>query len=105
MKPYLLLACRPPTLLPLPSALPLPASHSPTCPAGAAGFTHFSYVLPSGLRDTCGWVGLAELPGTQTWYTPDNQVGGGCAACEVETGKGKGPVNVCVCVFPHAPHH
>ncbi|KAG2437748.1 hypothetical protein HYH02_011124 [Chlamydomonas schloesseri] len=38
-----------------------------------AGYTHYSYVLPTGVRDTCGWVGLAELPGTQTWYSPDNQ--------------------------------
>ncbi len=39
-----------------------------------SSFTHFSYVLPNGLINTCGWVGLAELPGTQTWYTPDNYV-------------------------------
>ncbi|KAG2499452.1 hypothetical protein HYH03_002399 [Edaphochlamys debaryana] len=35
-------------------------------------FTHTSFVLPTGLVNRCGWVGLAELPGYRTWFTPDN---------------------------------
>ncbi len=57
----------------------LPPPSLPPCthvrPTGyLSGFTHFSYVLPDGLVNKCGWVGLAELPGTQTWYTPDSDV-------------------------------
>jgi hypothetical protein len=38
-----------------------------------AGFNRFSFVLPVGL-DSCGWAGLAELPGSQTWYSTDSFV-------------------------------
>ncbi|EFJ47461.1 hypothetical protein VOLCADRAFT_91803 [Volvox carteri f. nagariensis] len=36
-------------------------------------FTQLVYVLPDGMLFTCNWVGLAELPGTQSWFTPDSQ--------------------------------
>ncbi|EFJ49885.1 metalloproteinase, extracellular matrix glycoprotein VMP42 [Volvox carteri f. nagariensis] len=55
-------------------AMATAAKASVTAQRGASflnSFTHFSYVLPNGMVNTCGWVGLAELPGTQTWYTPD----------------------------------
>ncbi|GIM09102.1 hypothetical protein Vretimale_12908 [Volvox reticuliferus] len=35
-------------------------------------YSHFVFVLPANMAVTCGWVGLAELPGTQSWFTPDN---------------------------------
>ncbi|GIL81582.1 hypothetical protein Vretimale_729 [Volvox reticuliferus] len=35
-------------------------------------YTHFLYVIPDGLVMTCGWVGLGELPGTQSWFSPDS---------------------------------
>ncbi|KAG2502081.1 hypothetical protein HYH03_000573 [Edaphochlamys debaryana] len=34
-----------------------------------APFTHCSFVVPQNLG--CGWAGLAELPGTRTWFRPD----------------------------------
>ncbi|GIL48404.1 hypothetical protein Vafri_4560 [Volvox africanus] len=40
-------------------------------PAFMSSYSRFTYVLPYGLLSACGWVGLAELSGTQTWYTPD----------------------------------
>ncbi|GIL96426.1 hypothetical protein Vretimale_2152 [Volvox reticuliferus] len=39
--------------------------------AFVSSYSRYTYVVPYGLLSTCGWVGLAELPGTQTWYTPD----------------------------------
>ncbi|GIL54672.1 hypothetical protein Vafri_10417 [Volvox africanus] len=38
----------------------------------AASFTHLVYVIPKGLAVVCGWVGLAEILGPQTWFSPDN---------------------------------
>ncbi|GLI62178.1 hypothetical protein VaNZ11_004761 [Volvox africanus] len=32
-------------------------------------FQRFVYVLPKNMAMTCGWVGLADVPGTQAWYT------------------------------------
>ncbi|GIL68365.1 hypothetical protein Vafri_21668 [Volvox africanus] len=32
-------------------------------------YSHFVYVLPDNL--TCGWGGLGDLPGTQSWFTAD----------------------------------
>ncbi|GIL50961.1 hypothetical protein Vafri_7033, partial [Volvox africanus] len=32
-------------------------------------FQRFVYVLPKNMAVTCGWVGLADVPGTQAWYT------------------------------------
>ncbi|GLI69377.1 hypothetical protein VaNZ11_013970 [Volvox africanus] len=40
-------------------------------PAFVSSYSRFAYVLPYGMLSACGWVGLAELSGTQTWYTPD----------------------------------
>ncbi|KAG2499453.1 hypothetical protein HYH03_002400 [Edaphochlamys debaryana] len=37
-----------------------------------AEFSHYAYVMPSGIAK-CDWVGLAELPGSQTWYSPTDQ--------------------------------
>ncbi|GIL54723.1 hypothetical protein Vafri_10439 [Volvox africanus] len=34
-------------------------------------YSHVLYVLPNGLATTCGWVGLGELPGSQSWFTSD----------------------------------
>ncbi|GIL74593.1 hypothetical protein Vretimale_2156 [Volvox reticuliferus] len=34
-----------------------------------ASFNRFSYVLPKGIS-ACYWVGLADLPGMNTWYSP-----------------------------------
>ncbi|GLC60550.1 hypothetical protein PLESTB_001625800 [Pleodorina starrii] len=44
-------------------------------PAGIqmGAFSHFVYVVPKDFAPACNWVGLGELPGTQTWFTPDNQ--------------------------------
>ncbi|GIL80158.1 hypothetical protein Vretimale_12958 [Volvox reticuliferus] len=33
---------------------------------------HDLFVLPDTFGPICGWVGLAELPGTKSWYSPDN---------------------------------
>ncbi len=45
-------------------------------PAGVqiGSYTNFMYVLPAGMASICNWVGLGELPGTQTWFTPDSLV-------------------------------
>ncbi|GLI60271.1 hypothetical protein VaNZ11_002361 [Volvox africanus] len=32
-----------------------------------SAFTHYTYVLPPGLRPLCSWDGVALLPGRQTW--------------------------------------
>ncbi len=37
-------------------------------------YTHLVYVLPTGMAAICNWVGIAELPGAQTWFTADDQV-------------------------------
>ncbi|GIL54686.1 hypothetical protein Vafri_10420, partial [Volvox africanus] len=34
-------------------------------------YTHFMYVLPRDMSPICGWVGIGELPGTQSWCTGD----------------------------------
>ncbi|GIL54687.1 hypothetical protein Vafri_10423 [Volvox africanus] len=31
-----------------------------------------AYVLPAALAPTCGWVGIAELPGTQSWFSAES---------------------------------
>ncbi|EFJ49723.1 hypothetical protein VOLCADRAFT_89474 [Volvox carteri f. nagariensis] len=36
-------------------------------------YARFLYVLPVDFAVTCGWVGLAELPGAQSWFTADSQ--------------------------------
>ncbi|GIL54710.1 hypothetical protein Vafri_10439 [Volvox africanus] len=36
-------------------------------------YSHFVYVLPKYFAPTCRWVGLAELSGTQTWFSPDGE--------------------------------
>ncbi|GIL48408.1 hypothetical protein Vafri_4560 [Volvox africanus] len=39
-----------------------------------SSYSRYAYVLPEGLESRiCGWMGVAELPGTQTWYTPDEE--------------------------------
>ncbi|GLI66407.1 hypothetical protein VaNZ11_010194 [Volvox africanus] len=38
-----------------------------------ASFSHYAYVLPDNLAPKCGWVGLAEIPGAQAWFTPDTE--------------------------------
>ncbi|GIL66362.1 hypothetical protein Vafri_19839 [Volvox africanus] len=38
-----------------------------------ASYSHFVYVLPNNLVTKCGWGGLGELPGTQSWFLPDTQ--------------------------------
>ncbi|GIM02960.1 hypothetical protein Vretimale_7750 [Volvox reticuliferus] len=35
----------------------------------SSSFQRFVYVLPKNMAITCGWVGLADVPGTQAWYT------------------------------------
>ncbi|GIL54807.1 hypothetical protein Vafri_10496, partial [Volvox africanus] len=42
-------------------------------PAGiqVASYSHFAYVLPNDLEKTCGWGGLGDLPGTQSWFSPN----------------------------------
>jgi hypothetical protein len=40
-------------------------------------YTHLVYVLPTGMAAICNWVGIAELPGAQTWFTADDQVSRG----------------------------
>ncbi|GLI71181.1 hypothetical protein VaNZ11_016289 [Volvox africanus] len=35
-------------------------------------YSQFVFVLPNNMAVTCGWVGLAELPGMQSWFTPDS---------------------------------
>ncbi|GLC65597.1 hypothetical protein PLESTF_000316900 [Pleodorina starrii] len=44
-------------------------------PAGiqTAAFSHFVYVVPKDFGPICNWAGFAQLPGTRTWFTPDNQ--------------------------------
>lgn len=37
-------------------------------------YTHFTYVISRGLANICNWVGLGDLPGSQTWFTPDISV-------------------------------
>jgi hypothetical protein len=39
-----------------------------------ASYSHLLYVLPANMAPICRWAGIAELPGTQSWYTPDSQV-------------------------------
>ncbi|GLI71191.1 hypothetical protein VaNZ11_016306 [Volvox africanus] len=34
-------------------------------------YTHFMYVLPRDMAPNCGWVGIGELPGTQSWCSGD----------------------------------
>ncbi|GIL80160.1 hypothetical protein Vretifemale_9323, partial [Volvox reticuliferus] len=34
-------------------------------------YSHFVYVLPKYFAATCRWAGLAELSGTQIWFSPD----------------------------------
>ncbi|GIL80156.1 hypothetical protein Vretimale_12953 [Volvox reticuliferus] len=36
-----------------------------------SAFSHLLYILPIGIVQTCGWLGLADVPGTQTWFAPD----------------------------------
>ncbi|GLI71196.1 hypothetical protein VaNZ11_016311, partial [Volvox africanus] len=38
----------------------------------ATSFSNLIYVLPNGFAPICGWVGQGELPGRQSWFTPDN---------------------------------
>ncbi|GIL56045.1 hypothetical protein Vafri_11502 [Volvox africanus] len=35
-------------------------------------YSNIVYVLPNGIEDACGSMGAAELPGTQTWFLPNN---------------------------------
>ncbi|GIL87283.1 hypothetical protein Vretimale_1768 [Volvox reticuliferus] len=35
--------------------------------ASFSSFTHYTYLVPPGLRSVCTWGGLALLPGRQTW--------------------------------------
>ncbi|GIL54728.1 hypothetical protein Vafri_10439 [Volvox africanus] len=35
-------------------------------------YSQFVFVLPNNMAVTCGWVGLAELPGMHSWFTPDS---------------------------------
>ncbi|GLI71190.1 hypothetical protein VaNZ11_016304 [Volvox africanus] len=37
----------------------------------AANF-RLAYVLPAALAPSCGWVGIAELPGTQSWFSAES---------------------------------
>ncbi|KAG2499454.1 hypothetical protein HYH03_002401 [Edaphochlamys debaryana] len=39
-----------------------------------AGFSHVSYVIPAGVKPQCRWEGLADLPGSRTWYAPEQAV-------------------------------
>lgn len=32
-----------------------------------SSFTHFTYIVPPGIRSVCRWAGLALLPGERTW--------------------------------------
>ncbi|GLC60548.1 hypothetical protein PLESTB_001625600 [Pleodorina starrii] len=49
------------------------AAATANVPAGVQidTYTHFAYVIPVNLARTCGYAGLGELPGTQSWFTPD----------------------------------
>ncbi|GIL56113.1 hypothetical protein Vafri_11530 [Volvox africanus] len=35
-------------------------------------YSNIVYVLPDGLVAACGFSGIGELPGTQTWFSPDS---------------------------------
>ncbi|GLC40380.1 hypothetical protein PLESTM_001056300 [Pleodorina starrii] len=35
-------------------------------------FSHFLYVMPNGTGPVCGWSGIADLPGSQSWFTADD---------------------------------
>ncbi|GLI71187.1 hypothetical protein VaNZ11_016300 [Volvox africanus] len=35
-------------------------------------FNYDLFVLPKNFGAICGWVGLADSPGTRSWYSPDN---------------------------------
>ncbi|GLC45985.1 hypothetical protein PLESTM_001810000 [Pleodorina starrii] len=45
----------------------------PKGPVINAPYDHLVYVLPKDFGPACGWSGLAELPGAQTWFTSDSQ--------------------------------
>ncbi|GLC45984.1 hypothetical protein PLESTB_001625900 [Pleodorina starrii] len=34
-------------------------------------YTHLMYIVPPRVAEVCGWTGLANVPGAQTWFTDD----------------------------------